>query len=157
MKNMYKFVKSITILFVMMGVLNGCEENGNSGDSEDDSGNYEYVDLGLPSGLKWATCNVGAENPEDYGDYFAWGETKTKDTYTADNNITNGLQIEDISGDSEYDAAAANWRGAHTIGKCNTFAGFGIGNCFNRPRTVNNHNLLFLSFAHTTINCLRNI
>ena len=111
MKNMYKFVKSITILFVMMGVLNGCEENGNSGDSEDDSGNYEYVDLGLPSGLKWATCNVGAENPEDYGDYFAWGETKTKDTYTADNNITNGLQIEDISGDSEYDAAAANWRG----------------------------------------------
>ena len=108
---MYKFVKSITILFVMMGVLNGCEKNGNSGDSEDDSGNYEYVDLGLPSGLKWATCNVGAENPEDYGDYFAWGETKTKDTYTADNNITNGLQIEDISGDSEYDAAAANWRG----------------------------------------------
>lgn len=36
---------------------------------------HEYVDLGLPSGLKWATCNVGAESPEDYGDYFAWGET----------------------------------------------------------------------------------
>lgn len=42
---------------------------------------HEYVDLGLPSGIKWATCNVGAENPEDYGDYFAWGETETKDTY----------------------------------------------------------------------------
>lgn len=35
------------------------------------------VDLGLPSGLLWATCNVGAENPEDYGDYYAWGETET--------------------------------------------------------------------------------
>ena len=33
---------------------------------------YEYVDLGLPSGLKWATCNVGANKPEDYGLYFAW-------------------------------------------------------------------------------------
>lgn len=35
------------------------------------------VDLGLPSGLLWATCNVGAETPEDYGDYYAWGETET--------------------------------------------------------------------------------
>ena len=42
---------------------------------------HDYVDLGLPSGLLWATCNVGATNPEDYGDYFAWGETTTKDTY----------------------------------------------------------------------------
>ena len=42
---------------------------------------YEYVDLGLPSGLLWATCNVGADSPEDYGDYFAWGETQPKDTY----------------------------------------------------------------------------
>ena len=37
---------------------------------------HEYVDLGLPSKLKWATCNIGAENPEDYGDYFAWAETE---------------------------------------------------------------------------------
>lgn len=42
---------------------------------------HEYVDLGLPSGLKWATCNVGADKPEDYGDYYAWGETETKTTY----------------------------------------------------------------------------
>lgn len=35
-----------------------------------------YVDLGLPSGTLWATCNIGATNPEDYGDYFAWGETE---------------------------------------------------------------------------------
>ena len=45
------------------------------------SGAYHYVDLGLPSGTLWATCNVGAENPEDYGNRFAWGETATKDTY----------------------------------------------------------------------------
>ena len=41
----------------------------------------EYVDLGLPSGTLWATCNVGANSPEEYGDYFAWGETEPKDTY----------------------------------------------------------------------------
>jgi len=42
---------------------------------------HEYVDLGLPSGLLWATCNVGANTPEGRGDYFAWGETQTKDIY----------------------------------------------------------------------------
>lgn len=43
--------------------------------------NHEYVDLGLPSGTLWATCNVGANSPEQYGDYFAWGETEPKDYY----------------------------------------------------------------------------
>ena len=42
---------------------------------------HDYVDLGLPSGTLWATCNVGASSPEEYGDYFAWGETKPKTTY----------------------------------------------------------------------------
>ena len=42
---------------------------------------HEYVDLGLPSGLKWATCNVGATKPEGYGGYYAWGETEEKDDY----------------------------------------------------------------------------
>ena len=44
---------------------------------------YEWVDLGLPSGTKWATMNVGADSPEDYGDYFAWGETVSKSTYSS--------------------------------------------------------------------------
>ena len=44
--------------------------------------NHEYVDLGLPSGLKWATTNVGATKPEEYGDYFAWGETVPKSDYS---------------------------------------------------------------------------
>ena len=43
---------------------------------------YKYVDLGLPSGLKWATCNVGATVPEEYGSYFAWGETEEKEDYS---------------------------------------------------------------------------
>ena len=43
---------------------------------------HEYVDLGLPSGTLWATCNVGTSKPEEYGDYFAWGETEPKSDYT---------------------------------------------------------------------------
>ena len=49
--------------------------------AQDQSTNHEYVDLGLPSGTLWATCNVGATSPEEYGDYFAWGETEPKSTY----------------------------------------------------------------------------
>ena len=45
---------------------------------------HEYVDLGLPSGTLWATCNVGATTPEGYGDYFAWGETRPKSVYSWD-------------------------------------------------------------------------
>ncbi len=43
---------------------------------------HEWVDLGLPSGTLWATCNVGANSPEEYGDYFAWGETEPKTDYS---------------------------------------------------------------------------
>ncbi len=70
---------------------------------------YEYVDLGLPSGLKWATCNVGASSPEEYGNYYAWGETTTKSTYTESNSTTYGVHLGDISGNRTYDAARANW------------------------------------------------
>lgn len=52
-----------------------------SGDSNVDNG-HVYVDLGLPSGLKWADRNVGADKVEAYGDYFAWGETKAKSDYS---------------------------------------------------------------------------
>lgn len=47
--------------------------------SHDDG--HDYIDLGLPSGTQWATTNVGATAPEEYGDYFAWGETEPKDVY----------------------------------------------------------------------------
>lgn len=42
---------------------------------------HEWIDLDLPSGILWATCNIGAEVPENYGDFFAWAETESKDNY----------------------------------------------------------------------------
>ena len=70
---------------------------------------HEYVDLGLPSGLKWATCNVGANSPEEDGDYYAWGEVETKSSYTVENSVTYGKSISDISGNPSYDVARKKW------------------------------------------------
>ena len=70
---------------------------------------HEYVDLGLPSGLKWATCNVGADSPEEYGDYYAWGEIETKGEYHQSNSKTYGKSMSDISGNAMYDVARAKW------------------------------------------------
>ena len=78
---------------------------------------HEWIDLGLPSGTKWATCNVGASKPEEYGGYYAWGETKTKSVYNEDtyqyiffhDGYQNYVHIgSDIAGTS-YDASTANW------------------------------------------------
>ena len=69
---------------------------------------HEYVDLGLPSGLLWATCNVGADTPEAYGDYFAWGETEPKDIY---NSSTYTYSDNPAILPSDHDAATANWGG----------------------------------------------
>ena len=71
---------------------------------------YEYVDLGLPSGVKWATLNVGATNPTERGSIFAWGELEAKAEYLESNCTTYGLDF-DISGNPEYDAARAQWGG----------------------------------------------
>ena len=78
---MQKFTKILYALILTIAVVctTGCKKN-----NEPNNGTYnghDYIDLGLPSGTLWATCNVGADNPEDYGDYFAWGETQTKTTY----------------------------------------------------------------------------
>ena len=85
---------------------------------------YEYVDLGLPSGLKWATCNVGAETPEEYGNYYAWGETQPAPgfNYIESNCATYGLSISELQSQgyidnegnltSSHDAATANWGGS---------------------------------------------
>ena len=83
------------------------------------SGNssHEYVDLGLPSGLLWATCNVGANAPEEYGDYFAWGETQPKDYYDwSTYQYYDGSNPTKYNGNDsltillpEDDAATTNW------------------------------------------------
>ena len=53
----------------------------------------DFVDLGLPSGTLWATRNVGASSPEDYGDYFAWGEIEPKEVYTWDTYKWNSSDV----------------------------------------------------------------
>ena len=93
-------------------------------------GGHEYVDLELPSGTLWARTNVGANSPEDYGEFFAWGETQPKDNYSWSNyqhaivddsnfwltkycnNYTIGYHnYWDTFTDLQYgdDAATANW------------------------------------------------
>ena len=80
----------------------------------------QYVDLGLPSGTKWATCNVGASSPEEYGDYFTWGEIKPKtayswstyfDTIDGGSTFTKYTTAGKTMLDLEDDAARANWGG----------------------------------------------
>ena len=78
---------------------------------------HAYVDLGLPSGLLWATCNVGANAPEEYGNYFAWGETTPKNYYDWDTyQHYNGSNLTKYTGsdglttlEPSDDAATANW------------------------------------------------
>lgn len=99
-----------------------------------DYGGHDYVDLGLPSGTLWATCNIGANAPEEYGCYFAWGETKPKTTYDwstykhcngdIDQQIkycnnsqygNNGFTDNSITLELIDDAATANWGNGWTI------------------------------------------
>jgi len=97
--------------------------------SDNSQDEHEWVDLGLPSGTLWATCNVGASAPEEYGDYFAWGETAPKDYYdwstykwgndSHDNTLTkyctkstygyNGFVDNMTELESNDDAAYVNW------------------------------------------------
>lgn len=69
---------------------------------------HEAVDLGLS--VKWATCNVGASSPGQYGNYYAWGEIKTKYTYKESNSTTLGKKMNDIGG-TQYDVAHMKWGG----------------------------------------------
>ena len=107
MKKMYLIMTLVCIMMV------SCKPN-----DEDDNGNkeqingHEYIDLGLPSGLKWSTCNVGANKPEEYGNYYAWGETSPKNEYTTENSSTYFKQMEDFSGNPKYDVATAKWGGS---------------------------------------------
>lgn len=68
---------------------------------------YEYVDLGLS--VNWATMNVGAESPEDYGSYYSWAEISTKTYYNVDYATTEGVSISEFSGNSKYDVATYRW------------------------------------------------
>lgn len=89
--------------------------------------NYKFVDLGLPSGTKWAIHNIGANYPEEVGDYFAWGETEVKGNYTwatykwcngTENSLSKyctvsnfGIVDNKTTLDLADDVARAKWRG----------------------------------------------
>ena len=86
------------------------------GDDDDNTVNgYEYVDLGLPSGTKWARCNVGATSSESAGSYFSWGEV-AETNYSEDDCYTYGIStyeltqygiVKDYKLTAEYDAATS--------------------------------------------------
>ena len=74
MKTKNLFFAVLTLAALSAGLVS-CE----SDNLKDSSKTHEWVDLGLS--VKWATCNVGATKPEEYGNYYAWGETEPKTTY----------------------------------------------------------------------------
>ena len=105
------------------------DESGNSSETTITTGTengHVWVDLGLS--VKWATMNVGASSPEDYGSYFAWGETTTKSIYEWENykygngsvetlnkyntRYSNGTVDRKTTLDLSDDAARQNWGGA---------------------------------------------
>lgn len=68
---------------------------------------HAYVDLGLS--VLWAACNIGANRPEDCGEYYSWGETATKVSYIENKCSTWNVAMANITGDSKYDVAAKIW------------------------------------------------
>lgn len=90
MKKLSKILATIMLMTAVV-LAQGCKPDNNPNENENEIDNpevveiHEFVDLGLPSGTLWATCNVGASTPEGYGDFFAWGETQPKNTYTWSN------------------------------------------------------------------------
>lgn len=117
MKNLKSASFILPLLFLFLAGCGGTAEEGVHNC-------HEYVDLGLPSGLKWATCNVGAERPQERGELFSWGDIQSKADYTSGNTILYGelwYSIDALRSDGiidkegnltrEYDAAAGNWGG----------------------------------------------
>ncbi len=147
MRKIFSIVMCLSVALFPAALLSSCGGDGEddvekatagggkseAGDDEskggDGSGDKQYthavVDLGLPSGLLWATCNVGASTPYEDGDYFAWGETEPKSDYSWNtykwcngscltltkycDKSTYGFTDDKTVLDAEDDAATANW------------------------------------------------
>ena len=139
-----------TIIDIMAGKGGDTEPEEKVYTSCPDGNHPHIIDLGLPSGTKWACCNVGASKPEDYGGYYAWGETKTKEVYSwdtyqygyynYDGDYSHLVNIgSDIAG-TEYDAATANWKAPWrmpTIDQCREL----LDNCTSEWTTQNDVNV----------------
>ena len=108
--------EGLTITGVFKKVTNSGEDDEEDDGDTNGTTDARAIDLGLPSGLKWASCNVGASNPEEYGDYYAWGETEEKAVYDWSTYAyyQNGEYVKigsDISG-TAYDVAHVKWGGS---------------------------------------------
>ena len=121
------------------------KDNGNDGGNENDSIGIvigESIDLGLPSGVKWASCNIGATKPEEYGGYYAWGETEEKEYYSDSTYVyyQNGafVYFGDISG-TENDVAQVKWGGKWCMPTLDDFKEL-YNNCINEWTTFKNVN-----------------
>ena len=86
-----------------------------------DENHPHLIDLGLPSGTKWACCNIGASSPEQYGGYYAWGETEEKSDYDwgtykyyyyDSNGTSHFIHIGDDIAGTQYDVAHVKWGGS---------------------------------------------
>ncbi len=130
MKKFFSFILYGAVSVLFASCEDATRDGGGEGSLINSSvqiGPKEAVDLGLSSGILWATCNVGATSPEDYGAYFAFGETKPKENYdwSKDGEYKWGIYKPSISPDygmtnynntdgkttleSSDDAATANW------------------------------------------------
>jgi hypothetical protein len=87
--------------------------------SDGETNGHKWVDLGLPSGLKWATCNVGSDAIDQDGGYYRWGATTTY--YDGKKYAKDDVQ-RDITGDAHYDAATAHWGGGWHMPTVQDFA-----------------------------------
>lgn len=147
-------MKKLSLYIIMGLILISCGgDNGGGDDNPDGEENqvkeiagFRYVDLGLPSGLKWAVHNMGAATSTEYGDYYAWGEIQTKEEFNYNECPINGVEIDDISGNPEYDAywtstPGSDRYGAHALAfdENSTRAGWGNGRYIGRTiRPVSN-------------------
>ena len=106
-RNLFSFVTIVSIV----GMLATCFIYNNSYGQNGEYNGHQYVDLGLPSGTKWATCNIGANSPQEYGKYYAWGELSeinTKNNYLYSENNPTTLPY-------NADIATINWGGGWRI------------------------------------------
>ncbi|MBO4607845.1 MAG: pilus assembly protein N-terminal domain-containing protein, partial [Prevotella sp.] len=101
-----------------------------------------FIDLGLPSGTKWACCNMGAQKPEEYGGYYAWGETEAKASYSwGDYTLCEGTEGtsryigDDIAG-TEYDVAHVKWGVQWRMPSVDQIKEL-LDNCTNQSTTMN--------------------
>ena len=96
------------------------ESNNNNRTSLDHKNTYlncpdenhpHMIDLGLPSGTIWSCCNVGASSPKDYGDFYAWGETKEKMKFYSNTYQFENVKIGPSISGTRYDVAHVKWGG----------------------------------------------